>query len=88
MPRSAKRGSSVFDISGKVMAITEAARRKWVETEGEKAKPLVDLLLRGAPLRRIVEPEEIAAAVRLLASAAAAPIIGGFLRTLIANCVS
>jgi NAD(P)-dependent dehydrogenase (short-subunit alcohol dehydrogenase family) len=50
-----------------------------VETEGEEAKPLMDLLLRGIPLGRVAEPEDIAAAVHFLASDAAAMITGSIL---------
>lgn len=53
--------------------------RHWVETEGEKAKPLMDLLVRGIPLGRVAEPEDIAAAVHFLASDAAAMITGTIL---------
>ena len=53
--------------------------RKWVETEGEKAKALNALLLRGIPLGRVAEPEDIAAAVHFLASDAAAMITGTIL---------
>lgn len=53
--------------------------RHWVETEGEKAKPLTDFLLRGIPLGRVAEPEDIAAAVHFLASDAAAMITGAIL---------
>jgi NAD(P)-dependent dehydrogenase (short-subunit alcohol dehydrogenase family) len=37
--------------------------RKWVETEGEKAKPLMELLVRGIPMGRVAEPEDIAHAI-------------------------
>ncbi len=53
--------------------------RHWVETEGEEAKPLMDILLRGIPLGRVAEPEDIAAAVHFLASGAAAMITGSIL---------
>jgi NAD(P)-dependent dehydrogenase (short-subunit alcohol dehydrogenase family) len=53
--------------------------RHWVETEGDKAKPLMDLLLRGIPLGRVAEPEDIAAAVHFLASDAAAMVTGSIL---------
>ena len=53
--------------------------RHWVETEGDEAKPLMDLLLRGIPLGRVAEPEDIAAAVHFLASGAAAMITGSIL---------
>lgn len=50
--------------------------RKWVTEEGEKAKVLMETLLRGIPLGRIAEPEDIAAAVHFLASDAAAMVTG------------
>lgn len=50
--------------------------RKWVETEGEKARELTELLLRGIPLGRVAEPEDIANAVHFLVSDAAAMITG------------
>jgi len=53
--------------------------RKWVETEGEKAKPLMELLVRGIPMGRVAEPEDIAHAVHFLASDAAAMVTGTIL---------
>ena len=53
--------------------------RKWVETEGEKAKALTTLLLRGIPMGRVAEPEDIANAVHFLASDAAAMVTGTIL---------
>ncbi len=53
--------------------------RKWVETEGEAAKPLMATLLRGIPLGRVAEPEDIAAGVHFLASDAAAMVTGSIL---------
>ena len=53
--------------------------RKWVETEGEAAKTLTTQLLRGIPMGRVAEPEDIANAVHFLASDAAAMITGTIL---------
>jgi NAD(P)-dependent dehydrogenase (short-subunit alcohol dehydrogenase family) len=53
--------------------------RKWVEAEGEAAKALTTLLLRGIPMGRVAEPEDIAHAVHFLASDAAAMITGTIL---------
>ena len=53
--------------------------RKWVETEGEKAKALTTLLVRGIPMGRVAEPEDIANAVHFLASDGAAMITGAIL---------
>lgn len=53
--------------------------RKWVETEGEKAKPLMEQLVRGIPLGRVAEPEDIAHAVHFLVSDAAAMVTGTIL---------
>jgi NAD(P)-dependent dehydrogenase (short-subunit alcohol dehydrogenase family) len=53
--------------------------RKWVETEGEKAKTLMTQLVKGIPLGRVAEPEDIANAVHFLASDAAAMITGTIL---------
>ena len=50
--------------------------RKWVETEGEKAKVLMKRLLEGIPLGRVAEPEDIARGVHFLVSDAAAMITG------------
>jgi NAD(P)-dependent dehydrogenase (short-subunit alcohol dehydrogenase family) len=50
--------------------------RKWVETEAEAAQKLLDQLLRGIPLGRVAEPEDIAAGVHFLSSSAAAMITG------------
>jgi NAD(P)-dependent dehydrogenase (short-subunit alcohol dehydrogenase family) len=53
--------------------------RKWVKAEGEEARPLMELLVRGIPMGRIAEPEDIARAVHFLASDAAAMITGTIL---------
>jgi NAD(P)-dependent dehydrogenase (short-subunit alcohol dehydrogenase family) len=53
--------------------------RKWIETEGEAAKALTTLLVRGIPMGRVAEPEDIAHAVHFLASDAAAMITGTIL---------
>lgn len=53
--------------------------RKWIEVEGEKAKPLMDLLISGIPLGRVAEPTDIANAVHFLASDAAAMVTGTIL---------
>lgn len=53
--------------------------RKWIEVEGEKAKPLMDLLISGIPLGRVAEPTDIANAVHFLASDAAAMVTGSIL---------
>jgi NAD(P)-dependent dehydrogenase (short-subunit alcohol dehydrogenase family) len=53
--------------------------RRWVETEGEKARILMTRLLEGIPLGRVAEPEDIANAVHFLASDAAAMITGTIL---------
>jgi NAD(P)-dependent dehydrogenase (short-subunit alcohol dehydrogenase family) len=53
--------------------------RRWVETEGEKARILMVRLLEGIPLGRVAEPEDIANAVHFLASDAAAMITGTIL---------
>ena len=53
--------------------------RKWVETEGEKAKALTTQLVKGIPMGRVAEPEDIANAVHFLASDAAAMITGTIL---------
>ena len=50
--------------------------RRWVETEGEKAKVLMSRLLQGIPLGRVAEPEDIANAVHFLASDASAMVTG------------
>jgi len=50
--------------------------RRWVETEGEKAKVLMKRLLEGIPLGRVAEPEDIARGVHFLVSDAAAMITG------------
>jgi NAD(P)-dependent dehydrogenase (short-subunit alcohol dehydrogenase family) len=53
--------------------------RKWVETEGEKARALMTQLVKGIPMGRVAEPEDIANAVHFLASDAAAMITGTIL---------
>jgi NAD(P)-dependent dehydrogenase (short-subunit alcohol dehydrogenase family) len=53
--------------------------RKWVETEGEKGTALMNQLVRGIPIGRVAEPEDIANAVHFLASDAAAMITGTIL---------
>lgn len=53
--------------------------RRWVETEGEKARVLMSRLLEGIPLGRVAEPEDIANAVHFLSSEAAAMITGTIL---------
>jgi len=53
--------------------------RRWVETEGEKARVLMTRLLEGIPLGRVAEPEDIADAVHFLASDSAAMITGTIL---------
>ena len=53
--------------------------RRWVETEGEKARILMTRLLEGIPLGRVAEPEDIANAVHFLSSDAAAMITGTIL---------
>ena len=53
--------------------------RRWVETEGEKAKVLMTRLLEGIPLGRVAEPEDIANAVHFLSSDAASMITGTIL---------
>ena len=53
--------------------------RKWIEVEGEKAKPLMELLISGIPLGRVAEPSDIANAVHFLASDAAGMITGTIL---------
>lgn len=53
--------------------------RRWVETEGEKARVLMSRLLEGIPLGRVAEPEDIANAVHFLSSDAAAMITGTIL---------
>ncbi len=53
--------------------------RKWVEEEGEKARVLMETLVRGIPLGRVAEPEDIAAAVHFLASDASSMITGTIL---------
>lgn len=50
--------------------------RKWVESEGEKARSLMQKLLSGIPLGRVAEPEDIANAVHFLASDASAMVTG------------
>jgi NAD(P)-dependent dehydrogenase (short-subunit alcohol dehydrogenase family) len=50
--------------------------RAWIETEGEEAKVLMELLISGIPLGRVAEPEDIASAVLFLASDASAMITG------------
>jgi NAD(P)-dependent dehydrogenase (short-subunit alcohol dehydrogenase family) len=53
--------------------------RRWVETEGEKARILMTRLLEGIPMGRVAEPEDIANAVHFLCSDAAAMITGTIL---------
>lgn len=53
--------------------------RHWIETEGEKAKPLMNKLIGGIPLGRVAQPEDIAAAVHFLASDAAGMVTGAIL---------
>ena len=53
--------------------------RKWVETEGEKGRALMTQLVKGIPMGRVAEPEDIANAVHFLASDAAAMITGTIL---------
>lgn len=53
--------------------------RRWVETEGEKARILMTRLLEGIPMGRVAEPEDIANAVHFLSSDAAAMITGTIL---------
>lgn len=53
--------------------------RKWIETEGEKAKVLTAKLISGIPLGRVAQPEDIANAVHFLASDAAAMVTGTIL---------
>jgi NAD(P)-dependent dehydrogenase (short-subunit alcohol dehydrogenase family) len=53
--------------------------RRWVETEGEKARILMARLLEGIPMGRVAEPEDIANAVHFLASDAAAMVTGTIL---------
>jgi NAD(P)-dependent dehydrogenase (short-subunit alcohol dehydrogenase family) len=50
--------------------------RQWLETEGERANKLTEVLLSGIPLGRVAEPEDVAAAVHFLASDASAMITG------------
>lgn len=50
--------------------------RKWIETEGEEARILTDLLISGIPLGRVAEPEDIALAVHFLACDASSMITG------------
>ena len=44
--------------------------------EGEEGRRLIDSLVRAAPMRRLGEPEDVAAAVGFLASDAAGFITG------------
>jgi NAD(P)-dependent dehydrogenase (short-subunit alcohol dehydrogenase family) len=50
--------------------------RAWVESEGEAARKLNDHLLKGIPLGRVAEPEDIAHAVHFLASEASSMVTG------------
>lgn len=50
--------------------------RKWIESEGERGQALIENLLRGIPLGRVAEPEDIASAVHFLVSDASAMITG------------
>ena len=50
--------------------------RAWVASEGEAARKLNEHLLKGIPLGRVAEPEDIASAAHFLASDGAAMITG------------
>ncbi len=57
-------------------SVNTPAWRAWVESEGEAARKLTEHLLKGIPLGRVAEPEDIANAVHYLASDAAAMVTG------------
>lgn len=50
--------------------------RGWIESEGERGQALIENLLRGIPLGRVAEPEDIASAVHFLVSDASSMITG------------